>query len=130
MLLFALTTVAQPVYYTLVCVFMSQSALPSPRLPPPAPTPLKHWKFVCMLSSLFVFEPWEGGRWAVRRTEASGVLWRWKHRCHYQVNGFWVFVPPNGFFLIIFFGGVWVTFPLPAAHTWREPHPVFNDSVK
>lgn len=46
MLLFALTTVAQPVYYNSVCVPVSQSALPE--APPPAPTPLKHWNlFVC-----------------------------------------------------------------------------------
>lgn len=58
MLLFALTIVAQPVYYTLVCVFMSQSAL-RPHFPPRGSS--SHFRtpetleFVCMLSSLLFF---------------------------------------------------------------------------
>lgn len=76
MLLFALTTVAQPVYYNSVCVPVSQSALPE--APPPAPTPLKHWNLFVCRRLFFALTSGGGG---VRGQKSSQQR---KRRCHSQ----------------------------------------------
>lgn len=76
MLLFALTTVAQPVYYNSVCVPVSQSALPE--APPPAPTPLKHWNLFVCRRLFFALTSGGGG---VRGQKSSQQR---KQRCHSQ----------------------------------------------
>lgn len=76
MLLFALTTVAQPVYYNSVCVPVSQSALPE--APPPAPTPLKHWNLFVCRRLFFALTSGGGG---VRGQKSSRQR---KRRCHSQ----------------------------------------------
>lgn len=76
MLLFALTTVAQPVYYNSVCVPVSQSALPE--APPPAPTPLKHWNLFVCRRLFFALISGGGG---VRGQKSSQQR---KRRCHSQ----------------------------------------------
>lgn len=76
MLLFALTTVAQPVYYNSVCVPVSQSALPE--APPPAPTPLKHWNLFVCRRLFFALTSVGGG---VRGQKSSRQR---KRRCHSQ----------------------------------------------
>lgn len=57
MLLFALTTVAQPVYYTLFvssCLRVPFGPTSLPEVPPPTSAPLKHWNlFVCCLLCFF-----------------------------------------------------------------------------
>lgn len=76
MLLFALTTVAQPVYYTLFvssCLRVPFSPTSLSEVPPPTSTPLKHWNlFVCCLWVCFVLFLTLGGvKWVVhRRLEA------------------------------------------------------------
>lgn len=57
MLLFALMTVAQPVYYTLFvssCLRVPFGPTSLPEVPPPTSAPLKHWNLF-VLSSLFFF---------------------------------------------------------------------------